>query len=159
MDMPESKSKKLAIVVLGALVVILVIAGIALMMRGGGDTPVRIILPAPGDLAGGNGPAGTESPQTTQAELDLQVYVSGAVLRPGVYTLKSGDRLIDAVEAAAARPLKPTWNRSTWPSGSKMRLNTRSQESASLLIPSQTPSRPRRLLKTHSATRSSPLKD
>ena len=100
MDMPESKSKKLAIVVLGALVVILVIAGIALMMRGGGDTPVRIILPAPGDLAGRNGPAGTESPQTTQAELDLQVYVSGAVLRPGIYTLKPGNRLIDAVEAA-----------------------------------------------------------
>ncbi len=100
MDMPESKSKKLAIVVLGALVVILVFAGIALMVRGGGNTPVRIILPTPEDPVGGNAPAGTESPQTTEAEPDLQVYVSGAVRRPGVYTLKPGDRLIDAVEAA-----------------------------------------------------------
>ena len=43
--MPESKSKKLAVVVLAALVAVLVIAGIALMMRGGDNAPVRIILP------------------------------------------------------------------------------------------------------------------
>ena len=61
---------------------------------------MRIILPTPQDSAGGNAPAGTKSPQTTEAEPDLQVYVSGAVRRPGVYTLKPGDRLIDAVEAA-----------------------------------------------------------
>ena len=100
MDMPESKSKKLAIVVLGALVVILVIAGIALMMRGGGNPPVRIILPTPEGSSNGNAAAGTESSQTTKSEPELQVYVSGAVRRPGVYTLKPGDRLIDAVEAA-----------------------------------------------------------
>ena len=98
--MPESKSKILAVVALGALVVIIVIAGVALISRGGGNTPVRIILPTPQDSAGGNAPAGTKSPQTTEAEPDLQVYVSGAVRRPGVYTLKPGDRLIDAVEAA-----------------------------------------------------------
>ena len=98
--MPKSKSKILAVFVLGALVVIIVIAGVALISRGGGNTPVRIILPTPQDSAGGNAPAGTKSPQTTEAEPDLQVYVSGAVRRPGVYTLKPGDRLIDAVEAA-----------------------------------------------------------
>ena len=100
MDMPEAKYKKLAIVALGALVVILVIAGVAAISRGSGNTPVRIILPTPQDSAGGNAPAGTKSPRTTEAEPDLQVYVSGAVRRPGVYTLKAGDRLIDAVEAA-----------------------------------------------------------
>jgi len=98
--MPESKFKKLAVVVLGALVVIIVIAGVALISRGGGNTPVRIILPTPQDSAGGNAPAGTRSSQTTESEPELQVYVSGAVRRPGVYTLKPGDRLIDAVEAA-----------------------------------------------------------
>ena len=98
--MPKSKSKILAVFVLGALVVIIVIAGVALISRGGGNTPVRIILPTPQDSAGGNAPAGTKSPQTTEAEPDRQVYVSGAVRRPGVYTLKPGDRLIDAVEAA-----------------------------------------------------------
>ena len=98
--MPESKFKKLAVVVLGALVVIIVIAGVALISRGGGNTPVRIILPTPQDSAGGNAPAGTRSSQTTESAPELQVYVSGAVRRPGVYTLKPGDRLIDAVEAA-----------------------------------------------------------
>ena len=100
MDMPESKYKKLAVVVLAALVVIIVIAGVALFSRGGGNPPVRIILPTPQDSAGGNARAGTESSQTTEAEPDLQVYVSGAVRRPGGYTLKPGDRLIDALEAA-----------------------------------------------------------
>ena len=44
-------------------------------------------------------------------------------------------------------------------SGFKTRLNTRSRGSESLLIPSQTLSRPRQFLKTHSVTRVSPLED
>lgn len=31
---------------------------------------------------------------------DLKVYVSGAVAEPGVYTMKDGDRLMDAIAAA-----------------------------------------------------------
>ena len=100
MDMPESKSKKFAIVVLATLVIILVIAGVVLISRSGDNPPVRIILPTPEGSSDGNAAAGTESSQTTEAEPELQVYVSGAVRRPGVYTLKPGDRLIDAVEAA-----------------------------------------------------------
>lgn len=94
--MPESKSKRLAIAVLALLVVIMVIAGIGLMFRGGDTPPVRITLPTPE----GNAVAGAESSQQTQGEPELQVYVTGAVRRPGVYTLKPGDRLVDAVEAA-----------------------------------------------------------
>jgi len=36
----------------------------------------------------------------TSAASEIQVYVSGAVNRPGVYYLNDGDRWIDAVEAA-----------------------------------------------------------
>ena len=98
--MPESKSNKLAVVVLAALVAVLVIAGIALMMRGGDNAPVRIILPTLERSLAGEAVAGTELSPKTKAEPEIQVYVSGAVRRPGVYTLIPGDRLIDAVEAA-----------------------------------------------------------
>ena len=99
--MPESKSKKLAVVVLAALVAVLVIAGIALMMRGGDNAPVRIILPTLERSLAGEAVAGTELSPKTKAEPEIQVYVSAAVRWPGGdYTLIPGDRLIDAVEAA-----------------------------------------------------------
>lgn len=43
-----------------------------------------------------------DNSSTATAALDstIKVYVSGAVLSPGVYTLKSGDRVEDAIEAA-----------------------------------------------------------
>src|SRR3990172_5458201 len=31
---------------------------------------------------------------------EIMVYVAGAVVAPGVYTLRDGDRVVDAVEAA-----------------------------------------------------------
>ena len=102
--MPESKSKKLAVVVLAALVAVLVITGIALMMRGGDNAPVRIILPTLERSLAGEAVAGTELSPKTKAEPEIQVYVSGAVRRPGVYTLIPGERLIDAVEAAGVDP-------------------------------------------------------
>lgn len=37
---------------------------------------------------------------STPASAEIQVYVAGAVERPGVYYLSDGDRWIDAVEAA-----------------------------------------------------------
>ena len=47
-----------------------------------------------------------QSPQPLEIRLDnapaaeIQVYVAGAVVQPGVYYLRDGDRWIDAVEAA-----------------------------------------------------------
>ena len=84
--MPESKSKKLAVVVLAALVAVLVIAGIALMMRGGDNAPLRIILPTLERSLAGEAVAGTELSPKTKAEPEIQVYVSGAVRRPGGVT-------------------------------------------------------------------------
>ena len=69
--MPESKSKKLAVVVLAALVAVLVIAGIALMMRGGDNAPVRIILPTLERSLAGEAVAGTQLSPKTKAEPEI----------------------------------------------------------------------------------------
>lgn len=49
-----------------------------------------------------NGPEPLEIrfPDSPPTGADVQVYVSGAVERPGVYALHDGDRLADAIEAA-----------------------------------------------------------
>lgn len=57
------------------------IVGLAIMvMDRSGDKGVEILLATP----------------TTE----IRVYVSGAVASPGVYTLKAGDRAVDAIEKA-----------------------------------------------------------
>ena len=46
-------------------------------------------------------------PTTTAApSTELKVYISGAVAHPGVYTLRQGDRVVDAIDAAGG----PTQN-------------------------------------------------
>ncbi|MEW6032298.1 MAG: helix-hairpin-helix domain-containing protein [Bacillota bacterium] len=52
---------------------------------------------APGE-AGAGGPSGEEAAAEPPAE--VVVHVAGAVLRPGVYSLPEGSRVIDAVTAA-----------------------------------------------------------
>ena len=52
----------------------------------------------------------------------------------------------------AAKHLKPTWKRSTWPSGFKTRPNTRSQGSESHPTPNQTLSQLQQLLKERRGT-------
>ncbi len=56
--------------------------GLFLLARSSSPPPIEIILPGP-------------SPAP-----EMKVYVSGAVLRPGVYTLEAGARLDDVVKAA-----------------------------------------------------------
>lgn len=49
----------------------------------------------------GEGPHGTEIFLPTATPVpELKVYVSGAVRRPGVYTMRDGDRLSDALAAS-----------------------------------------------------------
>ena len=39
-------------------------------------------------------------PTTTAVTTEVKVYVSGAVAHPGVYTMRQGDRVLDAIDAA-----------------------------------------------------------
>ena len=80
-----------ALAVLGALA--LLIAAVILLTGGGDTAPVAIVAPQP-----------TALPPPTAAA-DIRVQVSGAVVSPGVYAMREGDRVMDAV--AAAGGVKP----------------------------------------------------
>ena len=62
--------------------------------------PIQVVPPPALEPANGLAPANDRAPSVFQALDTLKVYVSGAVARPGVYTLQEGDRLEDAVDAA-----------------------------------------------------------
>jgi len=87
-----------AVAVLGAA---LVIAAVVLLVRGGGNAPIQVVIPAQETgaadsavpAASGDGAASLPSPE-------IKVYVSGAVRDPEVYRLERGDRLVDALKAA-----------------------------------------------------------
>ena len=68
--------------VVGALLLGAAVAGVLLWVKAESRPGIEVLLPTP-------------SPTP-----DIQVYVSGAVANPGVYELKEGDRLDDALEAA-----------------------------------------------------------
>jgi len=97
--MTEPRTRRLAIAMLAALVVVLVVASAALFTQGGGNEPVRIILPTH-DAPSNGTPALDESSQRSRSGSELRVYITGAVRRPGVYLLSAGDRFEDALAAA-----------------------------------------------------------
>ncbi len=76
----------------GALVTALVLGAVVLFSRSDDNAPIQILLPA---STQSGGPAGSAD----LAE-DLKVYVTGAVVNPGVYSLPPGDRVSDAIDAA-----------------------------------------------------------
>ena len=49
----------------------------------------------------------TEQKETLKSDQTVQVYVCGEVAAPGVYQLKDGMRICDAVEAAGGLPNRP----------------------------------------------------
>lgn len=79
---PTSTVERLGQLVLLLLFLFALAGGVALLVQQGRPGGVEVTLPA-----------ATPAPS-------VQVYVSGAVARPGVYTLQEGDRLRDAVDRA-----------------------------------------------------------
>ncbi len=71
----------------GALLLLALAAGIVLLGRREEVRPLVITTPAPSPAAPTTGPA-------------LKVYVSGAVLAPGVYDMRGGERVDDALRRA-----------------------------------------------------------
>lgn len=71
-----------------AVLLVFIVAGSAMLVlqRGDESRQVEIALPSP-----------IPSPSRTR---ELKVYVSGAVVKPGVYSLKDVDRVEDALKAA-----------------------------------------------------------
>ena len=96
--MPESRSGKLAIVLVALLAGGLILAAVVLLFRRDDNAPIRIMLPTP--EATGTGQSDVKYTEITAAESELKVYIAGAVRYPGVYRLQPGDRLEDALAAA-----------------------------------------------------------
>lgn len=96
--MPVSSNRNIAIVGLGALLLVLILAAIVLLAKDDENAPIEILVPpatTPVQASDNPSPA-----QFSGQPTELQVYVSGAVVNPGVYTMAPGDRVTDAVAAA-----------------------------------------------------------
>lgn len=97
--MTGSTQRAIAIAVLALLAGLLVVGAAVLLARGNGNAPIQVLAPTP--KAPGGGPTGVPGASPSgQAATEIQVYVSGAATNPGVYTLRSGARLADALAAA-----------------------------------------------------------
>ncbi len=84
MGMPEFNVRNMAIVALTAATVAAVLAAVVLLARQDDNAPIRIIVP--------------ESQQAGPTQ--IRVFVNGAVVSPGVYTLAPDSRITDALAAA-----------------------------------------------------------
>ena len=62
----------------------MLIGGVVLLLRDSSSGGVEIVLPM----------------ATVAATVEVEVYISGAVRRPGVYGVNDGDRLVQVIEAA-----------------------------------------------------------
>ena len=99
-------SRTLQTAALGLVAALLLLGFFFLYLRNSGGAPLELTdsLPdAANQPATGNNPAAMGAAPELQPEAappSLRVYVAGAVREPDVYTLKAGDRLVDAVQAA-----------------------------------------------------------
>ena len=88
--MPENLSKEQKLIILGLVLVIVAGLGVMVFRHFAADGPEEILIEEP------------ESQGKVQNERagQIVVHVAGAVKREGVYRLKFGDRIIDALELA-----------------------------------------------------------
>jgi competence protein ComEA len=94
-DVPD-RARDLPWVAIGALLIAVVIGGSALLLAMRPDPGV--VVSGVTDATGDGGTAGADVAETDSSA--VVVEVGGAVLRPGVYTLPGGSRVMDAVSAA-----------------------------------------------------------
>ena len=103
-----STSRKIAIAVLLALGLLLSAAFFLVYFMGNDSQALELTAPDTGSRSSpessapsipADGPVPSETASEAEAR-ELRVYVAGAVNNPGVYPLASGNRLVDAVEAA-----------------------------------------------------------
>ena len=89
--------RQAAFIALAALAGAVIATAAILLSQGDGNAPIQIVSsPAGVDASTGGGSA----PAPILSQEDIQVYISGAVQDPGVYPLRPGDRLVDALDAA-----------------------------------------------------------
>ena len=99
-------SRTLQTAALGLVAALLLLGFFFLYLRNSGGAPLELTdslpdaanRPATGESSAAIGAAPELQPEA--APPSLRVYVAGAVQEPDVYTLKAGDRLVDAVQAA-----------------------------------------------------------
>jgi competence protein ComEA len=98
---PTTQNRKPTIILtylLGALTTLAVVGGAQWLIRK--PDPPAVVLHAPPTAAPTETPAPTSTPLPTATPLPITVYVSGAVVQPGLYQLPSEARLGDALQAA-----------------------------------------------------------
>jgi competence protein ComEA len=81
---PRSTLRIVAAAVLASLATAVVLGAVLLFVRRDDNAPIQVVLP----------------PSAQSEAAELRVYVKGAVHNPGVYTLRPGDRVEDAIAAA-----------------------------------------------------------
>ena len=95
--MNVSVYRQAAYIALAAAAGAIIASAVILLVQGDGNAPIQIIS-SPSGVDPSTG--GSSAPAPKLPPEDIQVYISGAVRDPGVYPLQSGDRLVDALEAA-----------------------------------------------------------
>ena len=96
---PTKPSHDLPWVAIGAVLIALVAAGSAMLLAAQPDPGVEVDGAVDVEVAlAAEGGIGSGGPEATPGE--VLVEVGGAVLHPGVYRLRAGARVLDAVEAA-----------------------------------------------------------
>lgn len=89
--------RQAAFIALAALAGAVIATAAILLSQGDGNAPIQIVS-SPAEVDASTG--GSAAPPLILPSEDIQVYISGAVQDPGVYPLRPGDRLVDALDAA-----------------------------------------------------------
>ncbi len=79
----------------GAVIAALILGAVVLFLRSDDNAPIQVLLPASTQSA-----SPVNATSTGVLSQELKVYVTGAVLNPGVYSLPPGGRVSDAIAAA-----------------------------------------------------------